>query len=105
MDSWWVLPNGSRSDISELLAKCLHGETQNSNESLSNMIWAKCPRNVFVTKPVLQLGVNSAVIEFNEGTNGVIRVLEELGIDIDKETVGNTAKKTKHELRKWTWKL
>ena len=36
----------------ELLAKCLHGETQNNNESL-NMIWAKCPKNVFVTKPVL----------------------------------------------------
>ena len=28
----------------ELLAKCLHGETQNNNESLNNMIWAKCPK-------------------------------------------------------------
>ena len=26
----------------ELLAKCLHGETLNNNESLNNMIWAKC---------------------------------------------------------------
>ena len=84
----------------ELLAKCLHGETQNSNESVNNMIWAKCQKNVFVTKSVWQLGVNSAVIEFNEGANGVIRVLEKLGIDIDKETVGGTVKKTKHKLRK-----
>ena len=37
----------------ELLAKCLHGETQNNNESLNNMIWVKYPKNVFVTKPVL----------------------------------------------------
>ena len=28
----------------ELLAKCLHGETQNNDESLNNMIWAKCPK-------------------------------------------------------------
>ena len=28
----------------ELLAKCLHGEAQNNNESLNNMIWAKCPK-------------------------------------------------------------
>ena len=79
----------------ELLAKYLYGETQNNNESLNNMLWAKCPKNVFVTKPVLQLGVNSAVIEFNEGANGVIRVFEKLGIDIGKETVGGTAKKKK----------
>ena len=79
----------------ELLAKYLHGETQNNNESLNNMLWAKCPKNVFVTKPVLQLGVNSAVIEFNEGANGVIRVFEKLGINIGKETVGGTAKKKK----------
>ena len=77
----------------ELLAKCLHEETQNNNESLNNMIWARCPKNVFVTKTVLQLGVNSAVIEFNEGATGVIRVLEKVGIDIGKETVGGTAKK------------
>ena len=65
----------------------------------------KCPKNVFVTKPVLQLGVNSAVIEFNEGTNGAIRVFGKLGIDIGKETAGGTAKKKKTQLRKWIWKL
>ena len=27
-----------------LLSKCLHGETENVNESLSNLIWARCPK-------------------------------------------------------------
>ena len=75
-------------------------------EYLNNMIWAKCPKNVFVTKQVWQLGGNSAVIEFNEGANGVIRVLEKLGIDIGKETVGGTAKKKKTRIKKMhlkTW--
>ena len=88
----------------ELLAKCLHGETQNNNESWNNMIWAKCPKNVFVTKPLLQLGVNSAVIGLNEGGNGAIRVLEKLGIDIGKETVGGTARKNKIEIKKMNLK-
>ena len=29
----------------ELLSKCLHGQTQNCNEALNNIIWTKCPRN------------------------------------------------------------
>ena len=87
-----------------MLAKCLHGETQNNNESWNNMIWAKCPKNVFVTKPLLQLGVNSAVIGLNEGGNGAIRVLEKLGIDIGKETVGGTARKNKIEIKKMNLK-
>ena len=69
-------------------------------EYLNNMIWAKCPKNVFVTKQVWHLGGNSAVIEFNEGANGVIKVLEKLGIDIGKETVGGTAKKNKTRIKK-----
>ena len=87
-----------------MLAKCLHGETQNNNESWNNMIWAKCPKNVFVTKPLLQLGVNSAVIGLNEGGNCAIRVLEKLGIDIGKETVGGTARKNKIEIKKMNLK-
>ena len=69
-------------------------------EYLNNMIWAKCPKNVFVTKQVWQLGGNSAVIEFNEGANGAIRVLEKLGVDVGKETVSGTAKKNKTRIKK-----
>ena len=60
----------------ELLSKCIHGRTQNDNESLNHIIWNKCPKNVFIKLSVLQLGVFSAVIEFNDGAKGVERVLE-----------------------------
>ena len=64
-----------------LLSKCLHGDTQNSNESLNNVIWVKCPKNVFVHRPVLELGVYSAVVEFNEGGNGISKVFNHFGIN------------------------
>ena len=51
----------------ELLKKCLHGKAQNANEALNNIIWTKCPKNVYVEKDVLESSVNSAVLEFNEG--------------------------------------
>ena len=28
----------------ELLEKCLHGQTQNVNESLNSSVWQKCPQ-------------------------------------------------------------
>ena len=48
--------------------------------------------------------MNSAVIGLNEAGNGVIRVLEKLGIDIGKETVGGTARKNKTKIKKMNLK-
>ena len=42
------------------------------------MIWLKCPKNVFVSRDILEMGVNSAVIEFDEGATGVENVLKYL---------------------------
>ena len=52
----------------ELLRKCLHDETQNSNEAINNVIWTKCPKSVYVGRSVLEMETNSAVLEFNEGS-------------------------------------
>ena len=40
---------------SKLLSKCLHGQTQNANESLNNVIWKKCPKDVYISKKLLNL--------------------------------------------------
>ena len=48
--------------------------------------------------------MNSVVIGLNEAGNGVIRVLEKLGIDIGKETVGGTARKNKTKIKKMNLK-
>ena len=64
----------------ELLRKCIHGETQNANEPLNDIIWMKCPKKVFVERAILQLCVNSAILQFNEGQFGIVKVFKKLGV-------------------------
>ena len=59
----------------DYLSKCLHGQTQNGNESLNNLIWTKCPKNTFVKRPIIEMGVNSAV-EYKEGSSGILSILK-----------------------------
>ena len=71
-------------DLSDdkLLKKCLHGQTQNVNESLNGMIWMRCPKTVFVGKKTVEMAVNSAVINFNDGFIDLGAVFEFLGLDV-----------------------
>ena len=62
------------------MQKCLHGKTQNNNESLNGLIWKRCPKDVFVGHVTLELGVASAVIAFNDGLSGIIEVFNKLNI-------------------------
>lgn len=50
-----------------LLSKCLHGQTQNQNESFNNIIWSKISKSTFVRLDNLTLGVYEAVLSFNVG--------------------------------------
>ena len=65
---------------SKLLEKCLHGQTQNANDAFNQFIWKKIPKAVFVGRSVLEIGVYSALIEFNDGAGGVTKVLSLLGV-------------------------
>ena len=66
----------------ELLKKCMHGETQNINESLNNLIWTKCPKQVYVGNSTSKMSVASAVIKYNDGATGLLPVLIKLGVYI-----------------------
>lgn len=46
------------------LAKCLHGQTQNANESFNGMIWECIPKTRFVSLRNLKFGVYGAVANF-----------------------------------------
>lgn len=70
-----------------LLKRCLHGKTQNPNESSNAAIWQRLPKTVFVGLETLKLGVNDAIINFNEGSVGKINVLERLQITPGKFTI------------------
>ena len=54
-----------------LLSRCLHGKTQNANEELNSIVWSKCPKNIFVSKELMKIGLNSAILQFNEGARGI----------------------------------
>lgn len=75
-------------DLSDdtLLSKCLHGKTQNNNESINNVIWRRCPKEVFVGRSTIEIGVCSAVISFNDGAAGILTLFDLLGIIYGKFT-------------------
>ncbi|GFW90857.1 uncharacterized protein TNCV_2418501 [Trichonephila clavipes] len=64
----------------DLLKKCLHGRTQNPNESFNKCIWERIPKTVFVGIETLKFGVMDAVICFNDGYVSKIKGFEALGI-------------------------
>ena len=64
----------------ELLKKCLHGTTQNRNESFNNMIWERIPKVTYVSLNLFRLGVHDAVAHFNIGWKASVLVYEKLGI-------------------------
>ena len=69
-----------------LLQKCLHGGSQNTNESFHNVIWQRCPKTIFVGKKRLQLAVDDATIVYNDGEFGHFPVFEKLGMDVGRWT-------------------
>lgn len=71
----------------KLLEKCLHGQTQNVNESLNGMIWSKCSKRVFTGKDAVEMAASSAVICFNEGSQGLLSVYTKIGIIPGKHTL------------------
>jgi hypothetical protein len=63
-----------------LLKQCLHGGTQNASESLNNIIWNRIPKNIFVSKNSLDLGIYEAVCSYNMGNITKCFILETLGL-------------------------
>ena len=78
-----------------LLSKCLDGLTQNNNESLNALIWKKCLKNVYVSRNIIETGVASAVLEFNNGTQGIKKVYENAGLHFGKFITAACKKKDK----------
>ena len=77
----------SRLSNNELLEKCLHGKTQNQNESLNGMIWQRIPKEVFVGREMLEFGMNDAISYFNMGAKTVLDLYESLKIPSGKYTL------------------
>ncbi|GFU72681.1 uncharacterized protein TNCV_193681 [Trichonephila clavipes] len=72
----------------ELLKKCLHGGTQNPNESVNNVICSRVPKKTFVQLEVLSLGhFCDAVSSFNMGNVSKLEILRKMCIEPGDYTV------------------
>ena len=100
-----ILPTFEFLSSDELLTKGLHGKTQNSNESVNQMIWLKCPKNVFASRDILEMGVNSAVIEFNKGASGEENILKYFEIKLGACKIKGGDKKDKSRVKRMSAKF
>ena len=100
----------------DLLSRCLDGTTQNPNEAFNHIVWKKCPKDTFVSKKVLDIGVASAVIHFNDGFGGFQKLFARLNLNIgvygqhgavekDSQRVKNMDRKSTTEGKKLRRKL
>ena len=56
------------------------GKTQNSNESLHNMLWHNSPKSKHVGQKSLSASTALAVLSFNDGSMAYSKVMHELGL-------------------------
>ena len=73
-------PEYVRLSENSLLEKCLHGKTQNQNEALNGMVWQRVPKEVYVGREILEMGLYDAVAHFNIGCSVVLKLFDALGI-------------------------
>ncbi|GBN33809.1 hypothetical protein AVEN_128334-1 [Araneus ventricosus] len=76
----------------KLLSKCIHGQTQDPNESFNNCVWERIPKNTFVGINTLKIGVMDTVLFFNEGAYSRTEVLKNLGSTPGKNTCDSLKK-------------
>ena len=86
-----LLPIYHRMSSDSLLQRMQHGGTQNENECLNSVIWARCPKTVFVGKNRVEAAASMAISSFNEGASAMLNVMENLWLESTHITV-NTIK-------------
>jgi len=65
----------------EMLRKCLHGKTQNCNESFNGTIWNRVPKSTHVGLSTLCFGVYDAIGHFNYGQKAALDTMKLLNIN------------------------
>ncbi|KAI4814436.1 hypothetical protein KUCAC02_003632, partial [Chaenocephalus aceratus] len=73
-----LIPVYHRMSSDSLLQRMQHGGTQNANECLNSVIWARCPKTVFVGKSRVEEAASMAISTFNEGASAMLAVMEKL---------------------------
>ena len=64
----------------EELKMCLHGKTQNHNESYNGMIWARVPKYRYFAYDKLEFAVYDPAANFNDGRQASLDIFKELNV-------------------------
>ena len=71
----------------ENLSKCLHGRTQNVNESFNGMVWNRIPKANHVGRHTLRFGVYDSIAHFNNGAKAAFDILTKMNIEPGKHII------------------
>ena len=82
-----LIPIYNELSSNELLQKCLHGKTQNQNESFNAMIWERLPKTKYNSLIQLELATFDAVAHFNFGHKATVLIYEKLNMIPGKYTL------------------
>ena len=82
-----VKPEYTKLTADSELAKCLHGQTQNANESLNSLIWERASKSRYCGLTKLKLCVYDAISYFNYGAQSILDTLKLLSIDAGNYTI------------------
>ena len=67
---------------------------------IHSIIWVKCPQNVFIERQTLEIGVYSPVIEFSEGSQGIHKVIEYIGLESGSQLITKSRQRDSVRARK-----
>ncbi|KYM94182.1 hypothetical protein ALC62_15193 [Cyphomyrmex costatus] len=81
-----ILPLYQRLTEDSLLLRCSRCLTQNVNESLHNVIWSRCSKEVFVGNSRVKIAASLTVCEYNLGTTRTVcDIMKKLGLSAGSE--------------------
>ena len=84
---------------SKLLERCVRGKTQNNNESINSLVWARCPKHKHHGVKVVKCAVASAVCHFHSGAASREGVMKRLQIPVGEFTRRLSYSKDKKRIR------
>ena len=78
----------SNEDLLQRCSQCVDEVTQNANESLHQVIWNKCRKEVFVSKTRVELATIFRITEFNFSCREtVVQMQKDLGMSIGLKSI------------------
>ncbi|CAH3152730.1 unnamed protein product [Pocillopora meandrina] len=84
----------------KLLQRCVRGATQNRNECINGLVWARCPKHKHHGAKVIRCAVASTVCHFHSGAASRARIMQRLVIPAGEYTQKASEEKDKRRLRK-----